>query len=815
MSRSKRVRFWGAWAIRDARSRWMQVLSIALLLALGVGMYSGMSSMSAWRTDSATASFAALRMHDLRLSLPDGSFVREGALTSALENSSSRGDVGAADERLVVPTQVDASVGGRSIIVPGRLVGAPVPTGVDTLNVSEGRRLRSSDSGRPVAELEQNFADHYELPAAGTIRLPGGRNLRYVGHAQAPEYFVVITPGADFGAEANFAVLFTPLRSAQRLSGAEGLVNELVLRLRPGANVAQVEASLSQAMRRLLPETGFTLTRGDREPAWRLLFKDAEGDQKMMDVFAYLLLGAAVFAAFNLVSRTIEAQRREIGIGMALGVEPGALSLRPFLLGAQIGLLGVALGIPAGFAATAWLRTVIETFFPLPVFNTPFQYGFFLRAAALGMLLPVLATALPVRRALRVSPVEAIQVGARAAKSSGLAWLLKGLRVPGGSLANLPIRNVLRTPRRTTMTLLGIGAVVAIVIALSGMIDSFDRTLAAGRDEVLAGAPGRLTVDLRSPQAADGPLVRRVSGAPSVASAQRSLRLASTLRSVGGSLDATVEVVDSSGRPWRPAFIDGGLPPRAPGVALADQAAEDLQLSVGDEVAIRHPVPSGPGSFRLVWTRLPVTGINASPFRFVAYANPAAAPALGVEGLVNRVSVTPRGGRSAAAVKRDLLGLPNIAAVQGAAAATDAVDEVMDQFTDVLIVSVGIAVVMALLIAFNSSAINADERTRENATMFAYGLPVAHVLRGAMVESFVAGVLGTAVGIAIGWTVLSWLIETTVSETLPDVGVLLTVAPGTYAVAVIAGTLAVTLAPLLTARRLIRTDIPSALRVVE
>jgi putative ABC transport system permease protein len=79
----------------------------------------------------------------------------------------------------------------------------------------------------------------------------------------------------------------------------------------------------------------------------------------------------------------------------------------------------------------------------------------------------------------------------------------------------------------------------------------------------------------------------------------------------------------------------------------------------------------------------------------------------------------------------------------------------------------------------------------------------------------VAGVLGTAVGIAIGWAVLSWLIETTVSETLPDVGVLLTVAPGTYAVAVIAGTLAVTLAPLLTARRLIRTDIPSALRVVE
>ena len=56
----------------------------------------------------------------------------------------------------------------------------------------------------------------------------------------------------------------------------------------------------------------------------------------MMDIFAALLLGAAAFAAFNLISRTIEAQRREIGIGMALGVNPGALARRPLLLGGQV-----------------------------------------------------------------------------------------------------------------------------------------------------------------------------------------------------------------------------------------------------------------------------------------------------------------------------------------------------------------------------------------------------------------------------------------------------------------------------------------------
>ena len=54
----------------------LQVLSIALLLALGVGMYAAMSSMSAWRVDSADASFAALRMHDLRVALVEGTTAR-------------------------------------------------------------------------------------------------------------------------------------------------------------------------------------------------------------------------------------------------------------------------------------------------------------------------------------------------------------------------------------------------------------------------------------------------------------------------------------------------------------------------------------------------------------------------------------------------------------------------------------------------------------------------------------------------------------------------------------------------------------------
>ena len=51
--------------------------------------------------------------------------------------------------------------------------------------------------------------------------------------------------------------------------------------------------------------------------------------------------------------------------------------------------------------------------------------------------------------------------------------------------------------------------------------------------------------------------------------------------------------------------------------------------------------------------------------------------------------------------------------------------------------------------------------------------------------------------------------------TMPDVGTLVTLRPSTYVLAGLTGTIIVSLAPLLTLKRLRKTDIPSMLRVVE
>jgi ABC-type antimicrobial peptide transport system permease subunit len=84
-----------------------------------------------------------------------------------------------------------------------------------------------------------------------------------------------------------------------------------------------------------------------------------------------------------------------------------------------------------------------------------------------------------------------------------------------------------------------------------------------------------------------------------------------------------------------------------------------------------------------------------------------------------------------------------------------------------------------------------------------------------MVESLLTGLLGTAVGIAFGVVVTSWIVHSLLADTFPDLGAEMALTSASIAMTLAVGIVAVTLAPLFTFRRLREMDIPSTLRVVE
>jgi putative ABC transport system permease protein len=423
------------------------------------------------------------------------------------------------------------------------------------------------------------------------------------------------------------------------------------------------------------------------------------------------------------------------------------------------------------------------------------------------------ATALPVRRAVRVAPVEAIQTAHRAV-SGGLAPLVRRLPLPGSTVAMLPVRNVVRGPRRTILTALGIGAAIAVLVGVIGMIDSFVATIDLGEEEFVGEHPEQLTVGVDFAPV-DSEAVRAVTGSPLVADAETGLALGGTLEPGEDEIDVLLAVTDFDSDLWRPTASSGELNTDRPGIVLAQKAADDLGVAVGDTVVLRHPRRQGLVDYQLVDSELPVLAIHPNPYRFLAYVDSSHAGLFDLEGITNTVRVSPAPGVTTEEVQRGLFPEPGVVSVEPVTAAGDAVREQIEEFVSIFAVIELAVLLLALLIAFNSTAINMDERARENATMFAYGLPAGRVLLVSVVESLMIGVLGTIVGVVAGRLLLEWLLRVLLPSTFPDIGMVIALSASTLVTAVLFGVVAVAVAPILTLRRLRRMDIPSTLRVME
>lgn len=836
---------WLRWSWRDLRARWLQVAAIAFIIAIGTGIYAGLTSSSQWRRISYDESYAALNAHDLEVALATGTTAEADLLLSAIGTVPG---VRRAEPRLILPTQVDASIGEQTILVPGELVGVDIGADpaiggpgiagpriagpqIDRLDTVRGRPLDADDAidtRTPRVLLDEHFARHHELPDQGTILVSGGKSLNYVGTALAPEYFIIEGSNRTLLAEAGYAVIFAPIETVRALSGTTGTTgtpvtsgttakptNNVVIELDASADPMSVAEAVRQRLGEMDGVAAEVSTLAE-DRIHRYLYDDIDGDQRLFNIFAALLLGGAAFAAFNLVSRIVESQRREIGIGMAIGADRARLALRPLLFGLEISVLGTVAGVLVGLAVGSLIGDVNRDYFPLPVWRTPFAVGAFARGSALGIGLPFLATVWPVWRALRVPVVEALRPGGAAGLRGGLSPLARHLNFGGRSLRAMPLRNVLRAPRRTILTSLAVGTTIATLIAVIGMLDSFMSTIDVGEREVLQDAPNRLVVDLSTFTLDSAEPLLTLDRSPLLDQVEPGLQLPGRLgRGSREPFDVMVSVIPFDSEIWTPTTVAGSLRHEKPGVVLARKAADDLAAGVGDLVTLRHPVREGLTGYRWEESELPVLAIHPNPYRFTVYFDQRDAAFMNLEHVVNTVQVTPAAGVEVEAVQRALFVIPGVASAQPVAEFASAIRDVINDAIGVLDVVRAAVLFLALLIAFNTSVISADERAREHATMFAFGLPIGAVLRANIFESAVVGALGTGIGFVLGRSLLQVIVEVLLPSTVPDLAVTVDVAMSTWVTAGVLGTLAVAIAPAFTLRRLRRMNIPATLRLVE
>ena len=167
----------------------------------------------------------------------------------------------------------------------------------------------------------------------------------------------------------------------------------------------QTPAHALESVRQVVSRLDSSLPLGDVETMPGIV-RDAYGTERLalvlLTIFAVVALILAVAGIYALLSYNVSQQSHEIGIRMALGALPREVLGLVLRSGAQLALLGVAIGVLGGvFVARLMTRLLYQVNASDPVI--------FAGAAVVLLTFALLACYVPARRATRVDPMVALR----------------------------------------------------------------------------------------------------------------------------------------------------------------------------------------------------------------------------------------------------------------------------------------------------------------------------------------------------------------------------------------------------------------------
>ena len=122
----------------------------------------------------------------------------------------------------------------------------------------------------------------------------------------------------------------------------------------------------------------------------------------LLSVFAGVGLMLGLVGVYGVAAYRVRQREREIGIRLALGGDPARMSRSVLMQGLGYAAVGLAVGLPAAFALSRVMATVVFGISP----RDPLTFA----VLPLAIVLVTLAACyLPARRAARVDPVVAIR----------------------------------------------------------------------------------------------------------------------------------------------------------------------------------------------------------------------------------------------------------------------------------------------------------------------------------------------------------------------------------------------------------------------
>ena len=782
--------------LRDLRSSLAQ--SVALIVIVTLGVASFVASVAAFR-DLATSYQST---YD-RLHFADVTFSVQSAPESVADDLRGLDGVEAVTARLVVDTGLELpdADGESQDPIRARLIGMPTETrpAVDDILVLDGGYLTDGESDATL--MESHFAEYYHLgPGDDITPILNGEKVTFqaTGVAASPEYLVVSPSKQEiFPSVRSFGVFFVVQSELQRRLGLEGTVNNFAVLIRPEVDTPSV---VSAAQDLLAPYGLMETTLQKDQPSNAALNADLEGFREIAYLMPVVILLVAAVSVYVMLGRQVRAQAPQIGLMKAIGYTNSAVLWHYLLYALVIGVvgagLGALLGLPLGYLITKSYALELG----IPIVTARFYPDLLVEGVLISLVATVLAAVGPARSALRESPAQAMRLDPAIAQVKGRISVFERI-LPLPLWMRLPLRNVLRVPRRSLTTAMGVVFAYILFLMVWAMTDSINYFFQNNYTEV---ERWDVSAVFDTPQSQA--VLDEISDWDGVEKVESLAQLPATLKTDDHSEDVLLIALETDqtlhgfqfaeGVTAKEALADGHL-------ILTTGLLKRIGLSEGDSVTLdtqlgKQTFTIGPPSDELM---------NA--IVFVSQAELQKRIGSPVP-LFNAYYLTVDDAH-VGQIKLDLYHLPGAVSVQRKA---DIVEDLQGfmvlfyAFTGVMLV---FALLMAFALLFNAMTVGVLERKREFATMRSLGTGrrwIALLLSG---ESGILWVLTLVPGLVLGY-LMALLMGSMFNTDLFTFTIV--IAPVTYVAAALGILATMLLAALPAVRRVNRLNLAEATKVL-
>lgn len=779
---------------RDLRLLWSQAVTIALVVASGIGGFVGCLS--------AVDSLALAR---------DG-FYERGQFADVFASVKRAPDalarrLGEIDGVLVVQTTVEA---GARITMPrspdpviGQLIGMDLRHGRSLNRVSLRSGRFPAAGSRPGGELEavvsEGFAQAHGLAngAAVTALVNGKqRQLRITGRALSPEYiFAGLWGMPDLRAFGVFWVDEEELAAAMDMRGAW---NRVALKLTPQASVQTVT---EQATRLLAAFGGLPAHGRPEQVSHSMLDNEIREQQVIGTVLPAIFLAVAAFLLHVVAARLVATQREQVAALKALGYPNRTIAWHYLKLMAPMVGGGYLLGLALGDWMAHGLMGLYDDVFRFPVFEHRLAPSLVAMALGVVAVTGVLGTLTAIAATVRLQPAEAMRPPAPGHYRRSLLERLPRLRT--GPAVRMILRNVERRPLRAAVTVGGIAASVAIVIIGTFFRDAIEVIVDANFNVGM-----RSDIALWSVEPVDAGAARLLARLPGVLQVEAGRRV--SVRFVDGQHSEAGSILGHAAPPELQRVVDvdrrAVAIPRD-GLLMSDRLADKLRLRVGDLVTVE--VREGRRLVREVVVERTVRdmmGLNA-------YMDRRALNRLLREGDVATQFSLRAPGAAAHTVLQATQAMPRVAGAFSKATMLRNMEEVTAR--NILIISsilTAFAAVIAVGVVYNNARIALAERAWELASLRVLGFTRAEVSVLLLGELALAIAIAIPLGMVLGWALTHGLVELMRSDQFffPVV-----IRPRTYALAALCVVAAGAASAMVVRQRIDRLDMVAALKTRE